>query len=108
MGEMVLVPALAPHDLANAGSDELRTLAFLPNAAFVSVFDDILSPVESRVLIAPPPETDPRMPRSKASRPTPDGHRNRGHGSPLRRSRWKLSWAGDCLHSFNPTCSHGL
>ncbi len=57
-GEMVLVPALAPHELANAGSDELHTVAFFPNAAFVSVFDDVLSPVESRVLITPPPEVD--------------------------------------------------
>ena len=57
-GEMVLVPALAPHELANAGPDELRTVAFFPNAALVSVFDEILSPVESRVLITPPPEVD--------------------------------------------------
>ncbi len=57
-GEMVLVPALAPHELSNAGSDELHTVAFFPNAAFVSVFDDVLSPVESRVLITPPPEVD--------------------------------------------------
>jgi oxalate decarboxylase/phosphoglucose isomerase-like protein (cupin superfamily) len=55
-GEMVLVPALAPHNLANAGSDELRTVAFFPNAALVSVFDDILSRVQSRVLITPPPD----------------------------------------------------
>ena len=55
-GEMVLVPALAPHELANAGLDELRTVAFFPNAAFVSVFDEILSPVGSRLLITPPPE----------------------------------------------------
>ncbi len=54
-GEMVLVPALAHHELANAGSDELRTVAFFPNAALVSVFDDVLSPVESRVLVTPPP-----------------------------------------------------
>jgi mannose-6-phosphate isomerase-like protein (cupin superfamily) len=57
-GEMVLVPALAHHELANAGSDELRTVAFFPNAALVSVFDDVLSPVESRVLVTPPPEAD--------------------------------------------------
>ena len=58
-GEMVLVPALAHHELANAGSDELRTVAFFPNAALVSVFDDVLSPVESRVLVTPPPEASP-------------------------------------------------
>jgi quercetin dioxygenase-like cupin family protein len=57
-GEMVLVPALAPHELSNVGSDELHTVAFFPNAAFVSVFDNVLSPVESRVLITPPPEVD--------------------------------------------------
>ena len=58
-GEMVLVPALAPHELSNAGSEELHTVAFFPNAAFVSVvFDDVLSSVESRVLITPPPEVD--------------------------------------------------
>jgi quercetin dioxygenase-like cupin family protein len=57
-GEMVLVPALAPHELSNTGSDELHTVAFFPNAAFVSVFDDVLSSVESRVLITPPPEVD--------------------------------------------------
>ena len=58
-GEMVLVPALAPHNLANGGPDELRTVAFFPNAAFISVFDDVLSPVGSRVLITPPPEAPP-------------------------------------------------
>ena len=58
-GEMVLVPALAHHELANAGSDELRTVAFFPNAALVSVFDDVLSPVESRVLVTPPPDEAP-------------------------------------------------
>jgi quercetin dioxygenase-like cupin family protein len=58
-GEMVLVPALAYHELANAGSDELRTVAFFPNAALVSVFDDVLSPVESRVLVTPPPDEAP-------------------------------------------------
>ena len=78
-GEMVLVPALAPHGLAHAGSDELRTVALFPNTAFVSMFDDILSLVESRVLITPPRRTL-RMPRSRASRSTPDGRRNRGHG----------------------------
>ena len=57
-GEMVLVPALAPHELSNAGSDDLHTVAFFPNAAFASVFDDVLSSVESRVLITPPPEVD--------------------------------------------------
>src|SRR3712207_4630918 len=58
-GEMVLVPALVHHELANAGSDELRTVAFFPNAALVSVFDDVLSPVESRVLVTPPPDEAP-------------------------------------------------
>lgn len=58
-GEMVLVPALAHHELANAGFDELRTVAFFPNAALVSVFDDVLSPVESRVLVTPPPDEAP-------------------------------------------------
>ncbi|MDQ4043482.1 MAG: cupin domain-containing protein [Actinomycetota bacterium] len=58
VGEMVLVPALAPHELSNAGSEELRTVAFFPNAAFVSIFDEILSPVGSRVLITPPPDAD--------------------------------------------------
>ena len=57
-GEMVLAPALAPHELSNTGSDELHTVTFFPNAAFVSVFDDVLSSVESRVLITPPPEVD--------------------------------------------------
>jgi quercetin dioxygenase-like cupin family protein len=57
-GELVLVPALTSHELSNAGSDELHTVAFFPNAAFFSVFDDVLSPVESRVLITPPPEVD--------------------------------------------------
>lgn len=41
-----------------AGSDELRTAAFFPNAALVSVFDDVLFPVEGRVPVTPPPEAD--------------------------------------------------
>ena len=58
-GEMVLAPALAPHKLSNTWSDELHTVAFFPNAAFGSVvFDDVVSSVESRVLITPPPEVD--------------------------------------------------
>jgi hypothetical protein len=106
-GEMVLVPALAPHGLAHAGSDELRTVALFPNTAFVSMFDDIISLVESRVLITP--------------RGGPSGCPGRGRrdqrltdvgieatAEPLGRSRWKLSWAGRCLHFFNPTCSHGV
>lgn len=71
-GEMVLVSALAPRELSNAGSDELHTVALFPNAAFVSVFDNALSPVESRVLITPPPEVDAQIPWSRPSRPTPD------------------------------------
>ena len=57
-GEMVLVPTLAPHELSNAGPEELHTVAFFPNAAFISVFNDVLSRVGSRVLITLPPDAN--------------------------------------------------
>lgn len=59
VGDVVLVPARVPHEIANVGSGELRTVAFFPNAAVVSVFDEVLSPVESRVLVVPPPDEGP-------------------------------------------------
>lgn len=62
VGEMVLIPGLAPHELANDGAGELRTVIFFPNAALVSVFDEPLAPVGSRVLVTPPLTRSPQTP----------------------------------------------
>jgi quercetin dioxygenase-like cupin family protein len=66
VGEMVLIPGLAPHEVANAGAGELRTVIFFPNAALVSVFDEPLAPVGSRVLVTPPPDEAPADPLAEA------------------------------------------
>lgn len=44
--------------MADAGSDELRTVAFFRNAALVCVFDEPLALVGSRVLMTPPPDAE--------------------------------------------------
>ena len=47
--EMAVVPANAPHDLYNVGEVTLRVVGFFSSAAVVTIFDDLLSPLNTKV-----------------------------------------------------------
>ncbi len=47
--EMAVVPANAPHDLYNVGEATLRVVGFFSSAAVVTVFDDAIAPLNTKV-----------------------------------------------------------
>ena len=47
--EMAVVPAAAPHDLYNVGEVTLRVVGFFSSAAVVTIFDDPLAPLNTKV-----------------------------------------------------------
>ena len=47
--EMAVVPANAPHDLYNVGEATLRVVGFFSSAAVVTIFDDALAPLNTKV-----------------------------------------------------------
>ena len=47
--EMAVVPANAPHDLYNVGEVKLRVVGFFSSAAVVTIFDDPLAPLDTKV-----------------------------------------------------------
>jgi quercetin dioxygenase-like cupin family protein len=47
--EMAVVPANAPHDLYNVGEVTLRVVGFFSSAAVVTIFDDPLAPLNTKV-----------------------------------------------------------
>jgi quercetin dioxygenase-like cupin family protein len=47
--EMAVVPANAPHDLYNVGEATLRVVGFFSSAAVVTIFDDPLAPLNTKV-----------------------------------------------------------
>ena len=47
--EMAVVPANAPHDLYNVGEATLRVVGFFSSAAVVTIFDDTLAPLDTKV-----------------------------------------------------------
>jgi mannose-6-phosphate isomerase-like protein (cupin superfamily) len=53
---LLVVPAMVPHELRNVGAGLLRALAFFPAGAAITVWDETLMPLNSPVLVAPPPE----------------------------------------------------
>lgn len=55
-GALALIPALVRHGVRNAVSDILRCIGFFASAAMLTTFDEPLTPIDSRVLIVPPPE----------------------------------------------------
>jgi quercetin dioxygenase-like cupin family protein len=48
-GGMVLIPAMAPHSIRNAGGDTARMLGFFSGAEVTSTFEDLLMPFGTRV-----------------------------------------------------------
>jgi quercetin dioxygenase-like cupin family protein len=47
--EMAVVPATAPHDLYNVGEATLRVVGFFSSATVVTIFDDALAPLNTKV-----------------------------------------------------------
>ena len=47
--EMAVVPAHAPHDLYNIGVGTLRVVGFFSSAAVVTIFEDPLAPLNTKV-----------------------------------------------------------
>ena len=47
--EMAVVPANAPHDLYNVGEATLRVVGFFSSAAVVTIFEDALAPLNTKV-----------------------------------------------------------
>ena len=57
-GGMVVIPARVPHDVRNVGEDTLRVVGFFPSAAVVTTFEEVLAPMNLKVMVmgAPPPD----------------------------------------------------
>jgi quercetin dioxygenase-like cupin family protein len=49
-GGIVLVPAVVPHDIRNAGEGRLRVVGFFSSAAVISHFDEKLAPFGTSTL----------------------------------------------------------
>ena len=66
-GGMVVIPARVAHDVYNVGEATLRVVGFFPSAAVVTTFDEVLSPMNLKVMVmgAPPPDTQ-EEPRAAA------------------------------------------
>lgn len=47
--EMAVVPANVPHDLYNVGEATLRVVGFFSSAAVVTIFEDALAPLDTKV-----------------------------------------------------------
>jgi quercetin dioxygenase-like cupin family protein len=60
-GGLGLVPARAPHDVRNVGSEPLRVVGFFSSAAVVTEFEQRLAPMGDEVLVigAPSPQEPP-------------------------------------------------
>lgn len=50
-GSVAVVPAHAPHDVYNVGSETLRMITFFPSAAVVTTADQTVEPVGRRVFV---------------------------------------------------------
>lgn len=60
-GGIGLVPALVPHDVRNVGDETVRVVGFFSSSTVVSVFDDPLLPMGTRVVGTPLPEAEPAL-----------------------------------------------
>ena len=69
--EMALVPAHAPHDLYNIGEGTLRVVGYFSSAAVVTIFDDPLAPLNTKV--PPWPESHFQRPRRTTKKYLPLG-----------------------------------
>ncbi len=52
-GQLAVIPALAPHGLANVGNQRLRYLGFFPSATSIAIFEKPLLPVKERIVGSP-------------------------------------------------------
>jgi quercetin dioxygenase-like cupin family protein len=52
-GGMTVIPANVAHNVANAGSGTLRAVGFFPSAAIVNVYEHLIMPMRTRVLVFP-------------------------------------------------------
>ncbi len=50
-GSVAVVPANAPHDVYNIGSETLRMITFFPSAAVVTTADQTVEPVGRRIFV---------------------------------------------------------
>ncbi len=55
-GSAAVVPANAPHDVYNVGSETLRMITFFPSAAVITTADQMVEPVARRVFVTAPEE----------------------------------------------------
>jgi quercetin dioxygenase-like cupin family protein len=53
-GDMVIVPAMVPHELRNAGDETVRVVGFFSSNVVVSTFDRPMMPLGQRVVGTPP------------------------------------------------------
>ncbi len=54
-GSLVVIPAMAPHDVINNGTETLRVLGFFASSTVVSVFEDAFAPFGKCVVGTPLP-----------------------------------------------------
>lgn len=57
-GELAVVPALVPHDVANIGDERAALVGFFTSSTLVSVFDDPFAPFGIRVVGTPRPSEE--------------------------------------------------
>ena len=55
-GNLVLVPAMAPHAFRNVGARRARVVGFFPRNAVLAIADEVVQPIGSRVIGSPSPE----------------------------------------------------
>jgi quercetin dioxygenase-like cupin family protein len=55
-GGMTVLPANVVHNVANAGSELLRAVGFFSSAATVNLYEHVIMPMGTRLLVFPPPE----------------------------------------------------
>jgi quercetin dioxygenase-like cupin family protein len=50
-GGLALVPAMAPHDVRNVGSETLKVVGFFSSAAVVTEFEEPLAPAGEQLIV---------------------------------------------------------
>jgi quercetin dioxygenase-like cupin family protein len=67
VGGLGLVPALVPHDVRNIGEETVRVVGFFSSSTVVSVFEDPLMPVGTRIVGSPLPDESQVAPAAAAA-----------------------------------------
>ena len=52
-GGVAVIPAMALHNVENAGSSVVRAVGFFSAAAMVSTYEHVIMPLDTRVLVTP-------------------------------------------------------